>query len=227
MSDDFSFDDDDNGGQEQPRKLTPEEELARLVVRSQQGPDPSPAQTSTSDKMTALATATAPSNGGTTPESSASAAVTSVAIAPSPPAPQPAAAPAQPQRATTPPVAVATPAVAATVPAPQKASLGQVLAQPPATTNGPGVQQLTKISEIIRALILQNPRNPSALSIAIDWIRRDPLGEHNGVTYQALLELRLADVDVILMAVRWLTEHYDHPCSARIVELLAEYTAGK
>lgn len=217
MSDDFSFDDDDNA--EQVRKLSPEEELARLVVRSQQGPDPSPTQTNAASEKTG-AIATAPSNGGTAPET-ASSAVTSVAIAPSPPLPAPPVAPT-PQRQSTAPTTSTT----ATT---QKTSAQAIVPpQTQVTVNTPAtIQHLTKISEIIRALILQNPRNPSALSIAIDWIRRDPLGEHNGITYQALLELRLADLDVILMAVRWLTEHYDHHCSARIVEMLSEYTAGK
>jgi hypothetical protein len=91
----------------------------------------------------------------------------------------------------------------------------------PAPARGTKAERyLFEASRFIYNWLMENQDSDEVLIAATQWVKKHDTAEHNALPLRGVLEIG-DDPQVVLIAVRWLTEHTDHELAPEIVEVLA------
>lgn len=85
---------------------------------------------------------------------------------------------------------------------------------------GDSERYLYEASTFIYNWLMDNQDNDEVLIAAQQWVMKHGTAEHNGVALRGVLEIG-DDPQMVLLAVRWLTEHTDHEAAPELVRILA------
>lgn len=79
---------------------------------------------------------------------------------------------------------------------------------------------LAKASDFIHSWMMDNQESDEVIAAGMKWADKHDVAPHNGKVIVALLRLGIDTPEIVLLAVRWLTENSMHQSAPDVVSEL-------